>query len=91
MRTSELINELQALKHELSRATHAANERMADAARSGVEDVAGQLKGLLEDLGETLGEEEKFVESLIAERPMAAVASAFALGVAVGLMVRRRP
>jgi hypothetical protein len=36
-----------------------------------------------------LSEEEEYVERLIAERPMAALASAFALGVAIGFMLRR--
>jgi len=90
MRTSELTSELQALKRELSRAAHAANDRVADAAQSSVEEIAGQIRTLLDDLGGAFGEEEKAVESLIAERPMAAVASAFALGVVVGLMLGRR-
>jgi len=90
MRTSELTSELDALKRELSRAAHAANDRVTEAAKSGVEEITGQIRTMLSDLGETFGEEEKVVEALIAERPMAAVASAFALGLVVGLMLRRR-
>jgi hypothetical protein len=43
----------------------------------------------LNELGETLGQEEEHVEKLIAERPIAALASAFALGIAIGFMLRR--
>lgn len=90
MRSSELADELHALKRELSRAVHGANDRVAGAARAGVKEVTGQLGTLLDDLGEMFGEEEKAVESVIAERPVAAIVAAFALGVAVGLMLRRR-
>ena len=43
----------------------------------------------MNELSETLGQEEEHVEKLIAERPIAALASAFALGVAIGFMLRR--
>jgi ElaB/YqjD/DUF883 family membrane-anchored ribosome-binding protein len=36
-----------------------------------------------------LSAEEEHVEKLIADRPIAALASAFALGVAIGFMLRR--
>lgn len=90
MRSSELTSELHALKRELSRAVQAVNGRAAEAAKSGVEDIAAQLKAMLSDFEETFDEEEKAIGALIADRPMAALASAFALGVVVGLMFRRR-
>jgi ElaB/YqjD/DUF883 family membrane-anchored ribosome-binding protein len=43
----------------------------------------------MSELGETLSEEEEHVEKLVAERPIAALASAFAIGVVIGLMLRR--
>jgi hypothetical protein len=43
----------------------------------------------LNELGETLSGEEDHVEKLIAERPITTLASAFALGVVVGFMMRR--
>jgi ElaB/YqjD/DUF883 family membrane-anchored ribosome-binding protein len=60
---------------------------MFEAARNRSEALADQIKATLSELGETLSEEH--VERLIAERPMAALASAFALGVAIGFMLRR--
>ena len=46
-------------------------------------------KAALCELGETLSEQEDHVETLIAERPIATMASAFALGVVIGFMLRR--
>jgi len=48
-----------------------------------------QIKAALNDLGETLSEEEGHVENFISERPITSLASAFALGVVVGFMLRR--
>jgi hypothetical protein len=43
----------------------------------------------LNELGETLSGEQDHVEKLIADRPIATLASAFALGVVVGFTLRR--
>ena len=43
--------------------------------------LADQIKAALSELGETLSEQEDHVETLIADRPIATMASAFALGV----------
>jgi ElaB/YqjD/DUF883 family membrane-anchored ribosome-binding protein len=62
---------------------------MFDAVKNHTEALAEQIKTALNELGETLGQEEEHVEKLIAERPIAALASAFALGIAIGFMLRR--
>ena len=62
---------------------------MFDAAKNRADALADQIKDSLNELGETLSAEEEHVEKLIAERPIAALASAFALGVAIGFMLRR--
>jgi len=62
---------------------------MFEAAEIRSEALADQIKASLSELGETLSEEEEHVERLIAERPMAALASAFALGIAIGFLLRR--
>ena len=87
--SSELGDELQTLKSEMSRLLDTTAEDMFAAARSRTEALADQIMVALNELGETLGEEEEHVEKLIAERPIAALASAFALGVAIGFMLRR--
>ena len=89
VRPSELGNELQALKSEMLRLLSTPADEMLDAAKSRSEALAEQVKDSLNELGATLSAEEERVERLIAERPMAALASALVLGIAIGFMLRR--
>ena len=86
---SDLTNELQALKGEVSRLLNTSGDGMFDAAKNRADALADQIKAALNDLGETLNEEEGHVEKLISERPITTIASAFALGIVVGFMLRR--
>jgi ElaB/YqjD/DUF883 family membrane-anchored ribosome-binding protein len=88
-KSSDLGDELMALKSETSRLLGIPADDMLQAARDKSEALAEQIKATLSDLGETLSEEEDHVERLIAERPIVAIASAFALGVVIGFMLRR--
>ena len=84
-----LRDELLALKADVSRLLNTTSEELFDASKNRAEALADQIKAALNDLGETLSEEEGQLEKLISERPVVALASAFALGVVVGLMLRR--
>lgn len=88
-KSDELGDELLALKSEMSRLLSMPADDMFEAVGNRSEALAGQIKATLTELGETLSEEEEHVERLIAERPVAALASAFVLGVAIGFMLRR--
>lgn len=88
-RASGLDDELQALKSELSRLLKMPAEDMLDTAKDKSEALAEHIKATLSDLGDILSEEEEHVERLIAERPIVALASAFALGIVIGFMLRR--
>lgn len=88
-KSGELGDELLALKSEMSRLLSMPADDMLNAARDRSEALAEQVKATLSELGETLSEEEEHVEKLIAERPIAALVSAFALGVAIGFLLRR--
>jgi ElaB/YqjD/DUF883 family membrane-anchored ribosome-binding protein len=88
-KSGELGDELLALKSEMSRLLSVPADDMLEAARNRSEALTDQIKATLSELGETLSEEEEHVERLIAERPIAALASAFALGVAISFMLRR--
>jgi ElaB/YqjD/DUF883 family membrane-anchored ribosome-binding protein len=88
-RSGGLGDELQALKSEMSRLLHVSTDDMLDAATCESDALVGQIKAALGEFGETLSQEEEHVEKLIAERPIAALASAFALGIAIGYMLRR--
>ncbi|OCK60587.1 hypothetical protein [Bradyrhizobium sp. LMTR 3] len=84
-----LGEELQALKSEVSLLLNMPADDILDAAKNRSEALVESVKAALSDLGEILSEEEEHVERLIAERPIAALASAFAVGVAIGFMLRR--
>lgn len=87
--SSEFRDELQALKGDVSRLLNTTGEGLFDTSRNGAEALADQIKAALNELGETLSEQEDHVERLIADRPITSIASAFALGVVVGFMLRR--
>ncbi len=87
--SGELRDELQALKDDMSRLLNTTSEGIFDASKNRTEALADQIKAALNELGETLSEQEDHVEKLISDRPIASLASAFALGVVVGFMLRR--
>lgn len=87
--SSALRDELEVLKDDLSRLLNTASAGTSDASRSNPEALADQIKTALSDLGETLKQEEGHLERIISDRPIVALASAFALGAAMGFMLRR--
>ena len=88
-KAGELGDELLVLKSEISRLLSTPADDVIETAKRKSEALAEQIKAAVSDLGETLSDEEEHVERLIAERPLVAIASAFALGIAVGFMLRR--
>jgi ElaB/YqjD/DUF883 family membrane-anchored ribosome-binding protein len=86
---NDLSDELQALKSDLSRLLNTENDGIFDSSKNRAEAMADQIKAVLHDLGETLGEQEGHLDNIIADRPITSLASAFALGVVVGFMMRR--
>ena len=74
---------------DVSRLLNTTSEGIFDASKSRAEALADQIKAALNDLGETLSEQEGHVENLVSDRPITSLASAFALGVVVGFMLRR--
>ena len=87
--SSELRDELQTLKGDVSRLLNAASEGIFDSSKNHAEALADQIKAALNDLGQTMSEQEGHLEDIISERPIASLASAFALGGVIGLMLRR--
>jgi ElaB/YqjD/DUF883 family membrane-anchored ribosome-binding protein len=84
--SNALRDELLALKTDVSRLLNTTSEAVFDASKDRAETLADQIKAALNDLGETLGEEEDRIEEIISDRP---IVTAFALGIVVGLMLRR--
>jgi ElaB/YqjD/DUF883 family membrane-anchored ribosome-binding protein len=87
--SSELRDELLALKGDVSRLLNTTGEGIFDTSKNRAEALADQIKAALNELSETLSEQEDHVEKLISDRPIASLASAFALGVVIGFMLRR--
>ena len=87
--SNELRDELESLRDDVSRLLHTAGEEILDTGKNRAEALADQIKAALKDLGETLNEQEENLESIVSERPIASLASAFALGLVAGLMLRR--
>ena len=87
--SSEFRDELVALKADAARLLGTAGDEMLKASRERADNFAEQLKSALDELGRNLGEEEKQIEKLVAERPIAALACAFAVGIVVGIALRR--
>jgi ElaB/YqjD/DUF883 family membrane-anchored ribosome-binding protein len=85
--SSELSDELQALKNEVSNLL--SGNEVFDAAMNRADDLADRIKAAFNELGETLSEREDQAETLVADHPVAAMASALALGVVIGFMLRR--
>jgi ElaB/YqjD/DUF883 family membrane-anchored ribosome-binding protein len=87
--SSALRDELQALKGDVARLLNTASEGIFDVSKNRADALADQIKAALDDLGEILNDQEGQVENIISDRPITPLASAFALGVVVGFMLRR--
>jgi ElaB/YqjD/DUF883 family membrane-anchored ribosome-binding protein len=87
--SSELRDELQSLKDDVASLLNTTSEGIFDASKSRADALADQIKAALDDLGATLSQQESHVEHVISDRPITSLASAFALGVVVGFMLRR--
>jgi ElaB/YqjD/DUF883 family membrane-anchored ribosome-binding protein len=84
-----LSDELQTLRVDLSRLLSATADETFDRTRTQAEALAEQIKAALNELGEALSQEEAELARIVSDRPVASLASAFALGVVVGLLMRR--
>ena len=87
--SSELRDELQALKGDVSRLLNTTSAGIFDTSKNRAEALSDQIKAALNDLSETLSEQEDQVAHVISDRPITSLASAFALGVVIGFMLRR--
>jgi len=87
--SSGLSNELQELEEEAARLLNTSTQGILDGAKNRADALLREINASLNELGETLSEEESQIEKIIVERPIAAIASALVLGVVIGLMLRR--
>jgi ElaB/YqjD/DUF883 family membrane-anchored ribosome-binding protein len=87
--SDRMSEELRSLKVDVTRLLSTAGEEIFDSSKDRAEALADQIRAALAELGETIDEEQAQLQGLIAERPITSLASAFALGVVVGFMLRR--
>jgi hypothetical protein len=87
--SSQLSGELQALKVDVAQLLNATREGFVDASKVAADALADEITAGLNELRETLGDEDSHIGQLIANRPIASLGSAFVLGVVVGLAMRR--
>nr|QIO37215.1 hypothetical protein HAP40_13305 [Bradyrhizobium sp. 1(2017)] len=87
--SDRMSDELRALKVDVTRLLNTAGEEIYDGAKDRAEALADQIRAALAELGETVEEEQEQLQGLVADRPITSLASAFALGVVVGFMLRR--
>ena len=87
--SDRMSEELRTLKVDVTRLPSTAGEEVFDSSKDRAEALADQIRAALAELGETVGDGQEQLEDLIAERPITSLASAFALGVVVGFMLRR--
>jgi ElaB/YqjD/DUF883 family membrane-anchored ribosome-binding protein len=84
-----MSEELRTLKVDVTRLLSSAGETVFDNSKDRAEALADQIRAALAELGETVENEQEQLQGLLTERPIASLASAFALGVVVGFMLRR--
>jgi ElaB/YqjD/DUF883 family membrane-anchored ribosome-binding protein len=87
--SAELKDELRLLKDEVSRLLDSTSEGILDVSRTRAQALTEEITAAFKDLGDVLSEQESHLADVVSERPMAALASAFALGLVAGLMLRR--
>ncbi|MBR0964734.1 hypothetical protein JQ554_13375 [Bradyrhizobium diazoefficiens] len=87
--SERMSEELRTLKVDVTRLLSTAGEEMFDSSKDRAEALAEQIKIALAELGETVSDEQAQLQGIMAERPITSLASAFALGVVVGFMLRR--
>jgi len=89
MNTGKLRAELQQLHKEVTSALAGSGEQVLESSRATAEELSRQLRAALGDLGHNLSEQERRAERIVSDRPLMALGSALAIGVAIGLALRR--
>jgi ElaB/YqjD/DUF883 family membrane-anchored ribosome-binding protein len=87
--SDRMSEELRTLKVDVTRLLSTAGAEMSECSKDRAEALADQIRAALTELGETVEQEQERLQGLIAGRPITSLASAFALGVVVGVMLRR--
>jgi hypothetical protein len=87
----EITEELHALKREAGNKLKMSAEEWQQISREKAHSVAEDVKTLLTDFRDALALDEAEVERAFAGRAVPALATALAVGIALGFLLRRRP
>jgi ElaB/YqjD/DUF883 family membrane-anchored ribosome-binding protein len=87
-RSDDIWAELTGLKDEIAELVNATTDQLHASSRAHAEALAEQMKDVLHDVGETLKNDERRLEDIVAARPLPALAIAFTVGLAIGLSLR---
>ncbi|PWE77529.1 hypothetical protein XF30_12980 [Bradyrhizobium sp. SUTN9-2] len=87
--SDRMSEELRTLKVDVTHLLSTAGEEMFESSKARTDALADQIRAAPAELGETVEQEGETLQGLVAERPITSLASAFALGVVVGFMLRR--
>jgi ElaB/YqjD/DUF883 family membrane-anchored ribosome-binding protein len=90
MTIQRLAEELANLKEELAAMAGDGAAAALSASREKIDGAARLLGEALDEAEQLVAREEESLESFIARQPLVSVAAAFAAGLAVGAMLRRR-
>jgi ElaB/YqjD/DUF883 family membrane-anchored ribosome-binding protein len=86
--SNDIWAELSGLKDEISELVNATTDQLHASSRAHAEAFTEQMKDVLQDIGETLKQDEQRLEDIVAARPLPALAIAFTVGLAIGLSLR---
>lgn len=89
--SQEIVEELHALKREAAHALNRSAEEWQQIAREKAHVLTEDIKTLLTDFRNALAVEEVEIEHVFAGRAVPALASALAIGIALGFLLRRKP
>jgi proline racemase len=89
--SQDIMEELHALKREAAQKLNRNAEEWQQIAREKAHSLAEDVKTLAADIRNALAVEEAQIERAVAGHAVSALASALAIGIALGLLLRRRP
>ncbi len=87
----DITDELHALKREAGRLLNSSTEEWRRATSEKAHTLAADVKTLLTDFRDALALDEAEVERAFAGRAVPALATALAVGIAIGWLLRRKP
>lgn len=88
-RSNEIFDELQSLNVDLTHVLSSKADDVLSSSQRHLDEMAMEVKAALQEIGTALKDDEEHLEQLVAAHPLAALATAFALGLSVGAALRR--